>query len=51
MSAPIIISPNWSESIEVMCDPSGVTLGVVLGQRRGKILQPIYYDSQALNEA
>ena len=34
-----------------MCDASGVALGVVLGQRKSKILHPIYYASKALNEA
>ena len=33
-----------------MCDSSGVALGVVLGQRKDKILHPIYYASKALNE-
>ena len=41
VSAPIIISPDWSKSFKVMCDSSGVTLGVVLGQRRDKILHPL----------
>ncbi|WMV51312.1 hypothetical protein MTR67_044697 [Solanum verrucosum] len=31
VSTPIIISLNWSESFEVMCDASGMALGVVLG--------------------
>jgi len=31
ISTPIIISPDWSEPFEVMCDASGMTLGVVLG--------------------
>ena len=34
-----------------MCDASGVALGVVLGQRREKILHPIYHASKALNMA
>ena len=51
VSAPIIISPNWSKSFEVICYFSGVALGVVLGQRRDKILHPIYYASKALNKA
>ena len=40
--APIIISLDWKSPFEVMCDASGVALGVVLGQRRNKILHPIY---------
>ena len=51
MSVPIIISPNWNSPFEVMCDASGVALGVVLGQRKNKILHPIYFASKALNEA
>ena len=31
VSAPIIISPDWNSPFEVMCDSSGVDLGVVLG--------------------
>ena len=38
VSAPIIISPDWSKPFEVMCDASGVALGIFLGQRRDKIL-------------
>ena len=49
--APIIISPDWSKQFEVMCDPSGVVLGVVFGKTRDKILNPIYYTSNTLNEA
>ncbi|XP_010327631.1 uncharacterized protein [Solanum lycopersicum] len=31
VSATISISPNWSEPFELMCDSSGVALGVLLG--------------------
>lgn len=34
-----------------MCDAKGIALGVVLGQRRDKILHPIYYASKALKES
>ena len=51
VSAPIIISLDWNNPFEVMCDASGVALGVVLGQRKNKILHPIYYASKTLNEA
>ena len=51
VSAPIIIFPNWSKPFEVMCHASGVALGVVLGQIRGKILHPIFYESKSLHES
>ena len=51
VSAPIIISPDWSKPFKVMCDASGVALGVVLWQRRDKILHTIYYVIKDLNEA
>ena len=51
VSAAIIISPDWNNPFEVMCDASGVALCVVLGHRRNKILHPIYYACKALNEA
>ena len=51
VSTPLIISLDWSKPFEVMCDGSGVTLGVVLGQRRDKVLHPIYYAWNTLNEA
>ena len=51
MSVPIIISSDWSKPFEVMCDVSGVSLGVVLGKTRDKTLHPIYYAIKSLNEA
>ena len=41
VSAPIIISPDWNRQFEVMCDASWIALGVILGQRRNKIIYPI----------
>ena len=40
VSAPIIISPDWIKSFEVICDASGVALGVVLGQKKGENSSP-----------
>ena len=40
MSVPIIISLNWSNPFEVMCDASGVALGVVLVKEGTKSLIP-----------
>jgi len=51
VTTPIIISPDWGQSFEVMCDRSEVALGAVLGQRCEKILHPIYYASKSLKVA
>ena len=51
VSTPIIISQDWNSPFEVMCDASGVALGVVFSQRKDKILHPIYYARKSPNEA
>ncbi|XP_015168551.1 uncharacterized protein [Solanum tuberosum] len=51
VSTPFIVSPNWSESFEVMCDGSGMALGVVLGKNYNKLFHPIYYACKTLNSA
>ena len=51
VSAPNVISSDWIKLFKVMCDASGVSLGVVFGKRKDKILHPIYYASKDLSEA
>ncbi|KAJ0568662.1 putative nucleotidyltransferase, Ribonuclease H [Helianthus annuus] len=51
VSAPILISPDWSLSFELMCDASDYAVGAVLGQRKDKQFHPIYYASKTLNDA
>ena len=34
-----------------MCDASDYTIGVVLGQRKGRVFHSIYYASKVLNDA
>src|SRR3954470_5119636 len=51
ISAPIVISPDWSLLFELMCDASNYTVGAVLGQRSNKIFHVIYYASRTLNGA
>ncbi|XP_075083316.1 uncharacterized protein LOC142167062 [Nicotiana tabacum] len=47
----IVVSLDWNQSFEVMCDASDIAVGVVLGQRKDKIFRPIYYASRTMNEA
>ncbi|GJW95570.1 reverse transcriptase domain-containing protein [Tanacetum coccineum] len=50
-TAPIIISPDWNEPFELMCDASNLAVGAVLGQRIDEKFKPIYYASKTLNNA
>ncbi|KAL1543963.1 hypothetical protein AAHA92_20873 [Salvia divinorum] len=49
--APILISPDWSQPFEIMCDASDVAVGSALGQKRDKLFRVIYYASQTLDPA
>ena len=51
VSAPIVLAPDWSFPFELMCDASDFAIGAVLGQKREKIFQVIYYASRTLNGA
>lgn len=46
-----MVTPNWSEPFEIMCDASDVAMGAVLGQRTDKMFIPIYYVSHILNDS
>ncbi|GJS87223.1 reverse transcriptase domain-containing protein [Tanacetum coccineum] len=50
-TAPIIISPDWNEPFELMCDASDFAVGAVLGQRIDRKFKPIYYASKTLNDS
>ena len=50
VSAPIVVAPDWSFPFELMCDASDFAIGPVLGQKREKIFQVIYYASRTLND-
>ncbi|KAJ9541597.1 hypothetical protein OSB04_028103 [Centaurea solstitialis] len=51
VTAPVIITPDWSKPFEIMCDASDWAVGAVLGQRQNKIFHSIYYSSKTLNTA
>ncbi|CAN6543874.1 unnamed protein product [Malus baccata var. baccata] len=50
-TTPIIAAPNWSLPFELMCDASDYAVGPVLGQRKDRLPQVIYYASRTLNDA
>ncbi|GJT73468.1 reverse transcriptase domain-containing protein [Tanacetum coccineum] len=50
-TAPIIISLDWNEPFELMCNASDIAVGAVLGQRIHGKFKPIYYASKTLNDA
>ncbi|XP_070041451.1 uncharacterized protein [Nicotiana tomentosiformis] len=51
VTAPIIVAPNWEQPFELMCDASDYAIGAVLGQRKDKLVHPIYYASRTLSGA
>ena len=51
VSAPIMLTPDWNNEFEIMCDANDYTVGAVLGQRIEKIFKAIYYASKTFNEA
>ena len=51
ISSPIVVAPDWSFPFELMCDASDFAIRAVLGQKREKIFQVIYYANRTLNDA
>nr|GEY39099.1 retrovirus-related Pol polyprotein from transposon 17.6 [Tanacetum cinerariifolium] len=49
--APILITPNWDQPFELMCNASDYAVGAVLGQRIEKHFRPIHYASKTMNQA
>ncbi|XP_070039098.1 uncharacterized protein [Nicotiana tomentosiformis] len=51
VTAPIIVAPNWEQPFELICDASDYAIGAVLGQRKDKLVHPIYYARRTLSGA
>ncbi|XP_070025225.1 uncharacterized protein [Nicotiana sylvestris] len=51
VTTSIIVAPNWEQPFELMCDASDYAVGAVLGQRKDKLMHPIYYASRMLSGA
>ena len=45
-----MLTPDWSNEFEILCDVSDYAMGAILGQRTKKIFTAIYYASKTLNE-
>ncbi|XP_070004660.1 uncharacterized protein [Nicotiana sylvestris] len=43
---PSLLPPDWERPFEIMCDASDYAVGEVLGQRKDKIMHPIYYTNR-----
>ena len=48
---PIVVAPDWNLPFELMCDASDYAIEAVLGQKRERTFQVIYYASRTLNDA
>ena len=48
---PIMLTPDWNNDFEIMCDASDYAMRAVLGQRTEKIFKAIYYASKTFNKA
>ena len=51
VSTPIIVAPDWNLLFDLMCDASDYAIGAVLGQKRERTFQAIYYVSWTVNDA
>ena len=50
VSAPIVVALDWNLPFELMCDVSDYAIGPILGQKRERTFQVVYYESQTLND-
>ena len=51
VSAPIVVAPDYNLPFKLMCDTSDYIIGAVLGQKRERTFQVIFYASRTLNDA
>ena len=45
-----MLTLDWNNDFEIMCDVSDYAMGAVLGQRTKKIFKAIYYASKTFDE-
>ena len=47
---PNMLTPDWNNEFEIMCDASDYAMRTLLGQRTEKIFKAIYYANKTFNE-
>ena len=50
VSEPIVVVLDWNLPFELMCDVSDYAIGPILGQKRERTFQVVYYASRTLND-
>ena len=50
VTAPIMLTHDWNNDFEIMCDANDYAMGAVLGQKTEKIFKAIYYASKTFNQ-
>ena len=50
VTAPIMLTPDWNNDFEIMCNANDYEMGAILGQRTEKIFMAIYHASKTFNE-
>ena len=45
-----MLTPDWNNDFEIMCDANDYAMGAVLGQRTEKIIKAIYYANKTFNK-
>ena len=50
VSAPIMLTQDWNNEFEIMCDASDYAMGAVWGQRTEKIFKAIYNANKTFKE-
>ena len=51
VTSPIMLTLDWNNDFEIMCDVSDYAMGAVLWQRTEKIFKAIYHANKTFNEA
>ncbi|XP_070017618.1 uncharacterized protein [Nicotiana sylvestris] len=46
-----MVTPDWSQPFEIMCNASNVAVGAIMGQRKDKMFRHLYYERRTLNNA